>query len=115
MNVKIELAKNLDKSINSNMGSKKFSKLFTKDIFKKWSRNLKTKVNGILLCSGRFEKVSFKYPRLEPNAEGYIFVDENKKFKAPSFQSSIMLFSLLDMLKRKSRNFMFHPDILCAR
>ena len=78
MNVKIELAKNLDKSINSLMESKKFPKLSTKDIFEKWSRNLKTELNIGPLCSGRFDKGPLKHPRLESNAKRNIFVDENQ-------------------------------------
>ena len=85
MNVKRELAKNLDKSINSYMGYKTFQKLSFKNIFKKWSRNLETEWNTIPLCSERFEKDPLKHPRLEPNAECYIFEDKNEKFNAPSF------------------------------
>ena len=80
MNVKIKLAKNLDKSINSYIGSKRFSKLSTKNIFEKWSRNLKTALNTILLCSGPFKKGSLQHPRLELNASYNIFVGENVKF-----------------------------------
>ena len=53
MNVKIELAKNLDKSINSYTGSKKFPKYGMDDVFERWSRNLKTELNTIPLCAGR--------------------------------------------------------------
>ena len=42
MNVKIKLSENLDKSINASTSSERFSKLGTKDIFERWSRNLKT-------------------------------------------------------------------------
>ena len=116
INIEIKLASNLDESINSNMGSKRFSKLSTKDIFEKSSRNLKTKLNTIPLCSGRFEKVTLQHPRLQSNVECYIFVDENDKFDAPSFESSIMLFNLLDMIKDKSINkIIVHTDIICAR
>ena len=45
----------------------------------------KNVVNTIPLCSGRFEKGPLDHPRLEQNAECYIFVDENEKFDAPSF------------------------------
>ena len=50
INVKIKLAENLDKSINASMSSKKFTKLGTKGIFKRWGRNLKTELTTILLC-----------------------------------------------------------------
>ena len=41
INIKNELAKNLDQSINSYMGSKTVPKLSTKVISEKWSKNLK--------------------------------------------------------------------------
>ena len=48
MYVKIQLAKNLDKSINSYMGSKRFSKLGGRDSFEKWNRNMNTELSTIL-------------------------------------------------------------------
>ena len=55
MNVRIKLAENLDKSNNASTSSKKFTKLGTKNIFERWSRNLKTELNTISLCAGRLE------------------------------------------------------------
>ena len=52
-----------------------------------------------------FRKGALHNPRLEPNAEWDIFVDENGKFDALSFQSAIMLFNLLNMLKDKISKF----------
>ena len=67
--VKIELTKNLEKSCNSYMGSKKFPKLSLKNIFRQWSRNLKTVLNTIPLCLGSFVKGPLQNSRSEPNAE----------------------------------------------
>ena len=61
--------------------------------------NLKTELNKIPLCSGRFVKGPLQHPRLEPKNKCFSFADE--KFDAPSFQSSIMLLNLPDMLKDK--------------
>ena len=55
LNVKVELVKNLDKSINSYTGSKKFPKYGSKYLFEKWSRNLTTELITIPLCAGRLE------------------------------------------------------------
>ena len=47
MNVKINLADNLDKPINASPSSMKFTKLGTKTIFRKCSYNLNTELNKI--------------------------------------------------------------------
>ena len=57
MYVKIELAKNLDKSINSYIDYKKLPKLCSKDIFEKWSRNLNTELNTIFIMFRTFRKI----------------------------------------------------------
>ena len=97
------------------MGSRRFPKLSTKDIFDKWSRNLKTELNTIPLCSGRFEKESLQNPRLEPNASYDIFMDVNGKFDSLLFQSSIMLFNMLDMLKDKITKFLYSTLTYCVQ
>ena len=45
MNRKIKLAQNSQKLSNASTSSKKFTKFGTNDIFKRWSRILKTELN----------------------------------------------------------------------
>ena len=86
--VKIEPAKNLDKSINSYTGSNKFCKYWMDDVFEWLSRNLKTEVNTIPLCAGRLESGAVKIPRIEPQADYRIFIDKNGEFDSNLFQSA---------------------------
>ena len=68
MIVKSELAKNLDKRINSYTGWRTFQKLSINDSFEKWFRNLKTDLNTIPSCQGRLEKCPLQHPRAEPSS-----------------------------------------------
>ena len=105
MYVKIQLAKNLDKSINSYMGSKRFPKLGGRDSFEKWNRNMNTELSTIPLCAGRLETGALKNPRVEPMPECNIFMDEYDVFVPELFQSAIMLYNLLEMLRDKITKF----------
>ena len=113
MNVKIKLAENLDKSINASTSSKKFTKLGTKDIFERWSRNLKTELNTIPLCAGRLETGPLVHPRVEPRPEYYIFMDEDGKFDSELFQAATMLYTLVDMLREKVTTFIYATLTYC--
>ena len=114
LNVKIEMAKNLDKSINSYTGSKKFPKYGSKDVFEKWSRNLTTELNTIPLCAGRLESGALENPRVEPNSEFIIFIDENDEFDTSLFQSAIMLYNMLGMLRDKITKFLYSTLVYCV-
>ena len=104
----------MDKSSNSVTGSKEIPRYGMKDVFEKWSRNLKTELNPIPLYAGRPESGALENPRVEPDSKSIIFIDENDEFDTSLFQSSVVLHSFLDMLRDKITKFVYSTLVYCV-
>ena len=72
MSVKVKMVENLDKSINAGITYKKLPKFGPRDVFERWSRNLKTELGTIPLCGKRLQYGHLQNPRSRPN----IFMEE---------------------------------------
>ena len=96
------------------MTSKLFPKLGGRYSFEKWNRNINTEHSTVHLCVGRLETGALKSPRVEPKPEYYIFIDENSNFDSQLFQSAIMLYNQLDMLRDKITKFLYLTLSYCV-
>ena len=74
----------------------------------------KYRLTTIPLCAGRLETGALKNPHVKPKPEYNIFIDKNSNFDSQLFQSAIMLFNLLDMLRDKITEFSYSTLCYCV-
>ena len=107
MKVKIEVLNNLSKDITAKTNSKTYSKFKTTDCYGKWARDLKNELLPIPLCGRRLELGHLVNPRTRPDPNDALFKQEDQKFDVDGFQSALLLFELLDDVKKKVCDFMY--------
>ena len=95
------------RGITSKSSSKTYPKFKTTDCFGKWARDLKNDLLPIPLCGRRLDLGHLANPRTKPNENDELFKLRDGNFDQVRFESSLLLFLLLDKLKTKVGDFMY--------
>ena len=114
LKAKIRLIENLQKEVTEQMSHKKFSKYKSGDVYQKWLKGIKTEILPIPFCEMRIEHGPLQNPRRIPDPKSKLFQDVTTgDFDAKSYESSIILYNLLNALTVKISSFLYSTITSC--
>ena len=91
MEVKIALAKDLNKELTAKMAQKSFPKYRATQCFERWARDLRNDFMQIPLCGRRLELGELKNPRVKPEPTNPLYSDHGI-FKGDSYKTALLLY-----------------------